>query len=447
MPHVTFIYPCIGRFPSTKYVRSWQMQPLAIAVLSGLTPINWERHLFDDRLEDIDYDKPTDLVAISAETYNARRAYQIAAEYRKRNVSVIMGGFHPTFCPEEVLKHADSVCIGEAEGVWEEVLTDVSDGKLKRTYERRSLETIKTSVDRNIFKGKKYLDINLIEYGRGCNFKCNFCSITAFHNATYRKRDTSDILTELKGLRGKNVFFVDDNIVANIPEFKEFLRAMIPLNIKWVSQGSINMAWDSELLNLMVTSGCIGVLIGFESLNIKNIDLMNKSVNQINKYPEAIQKLRYVGLKIYGTFILGYPNDSDELMEETFSFSNDHKLFMAAFNHLVPFPGTELYSTIDKVGQLRHKQWWLDEDYRFGQLTYNPISKYDTKDIENSCMKLRREFYSFGSIFKRMLDLKANCNTLQSTKIFLGLNLLLRHEIKQKFGLPLGVQGKTERKV
>ena len=85
MPDVTFIYPCLGRFPNTKYVRSWQMQPLAIAVLSGLTPANWDRHLFDDRLEEIDYDRPTDMVAISAETYNAMRAYQIAAEYRKRS--------------------------------------------------------------------------------------------------------------------------------------------------------------------------------------------------------------------------------------------------------------------------------------------------------------------------------------------------------------------------
>lgn len=444
MPHVTFVYPCIGRFPNTKYVRSWQMQPLAIAVLSGLTPGNWERHLFDDRLENIDYDQPTDLVAISVETYSARRAYQIAEEYRKRNVIVIMGGFHPTFCPEEVLEHADAVCIGEAEGVWQEVLADVEDGNLKRIYKSHPSEIIKACLDRSIFKGKKYLDINLIEYGRGCRFKCNFCSITAFHNATYRKRDISDILKELKGLKGKNVFFVDDNIVANVTELKKLLKAMIPLHIKWVSQGTINMAWDEELLKLMVDSGCIGVLIGFESLSNKNIDVMNKGVNQIDKYSEAIQRLRCVGLRIYGTFILGFPNDSDALIEETFRFSNEQKLFMAAFNHLVPFPGTNLYSEMEKIGELRSEKWWLDEDYRFGQLAFNPASKYDAIDIEKSCMDLRRKFYSLPSIFKRMLDLKANCSTLKSVKIFLGLNLLMRNEVKQKFGLPLGVRDEIE---
>ena len=351
MPDVTFIYPCLGRFLNTKYVRSWQMQPLAIAVLSGLTPAEWNRHLFDDRLEEIDYDRPTDLVAISVETYSAMRAYQIAAEYRKRNVPVIMGGFHPTFCPEEVLEHANAVCVGEAEGTWKEILCDVADGKLKRIYKSQSPESIKTVVDRGIFAGKKYLDINLVEYGRGCKFNCNFCSITAFHNATYRRRDVSEIIAELKQLKGKNIFFVDDNVVANIPELKELLTAMIPLDLKWVSQGSVNMAWDDELLDLMVASGCIGVLIGFESLDAKNMDLMNKGINQIKKFPEAIEKLRLVGLRIYGTFIFGYPNDSDELIKETLRFSKQQKLFMAAFNHLVPFPGTDLYRDIEKAGQ------------------------------------------------------------------------------------------------
>lgn len=446
MPDVTFIYPCLGRFLNTKYVRSWQMQPLAIAVLSGLTPANWDRHLFDDRLEEIDYDRPTDLVAISVETYNAMRAYQIAAEYRKRNIPVIMGGFHPTFCPEEVLERADAICIGEAEGMWEEVLSDIAGGKLKRIYKSQPPESIKTIVDRDIFAGKNYLDINLVEYGRGCKFKCKFCSITAFHNATYRRRNVSEIIAELEQLKGKNIFFVDDNIVANIPELKELLKAMAPLNIKWVSQGSINMAWDDELLSLMVASGCIGVLIGFESLDNENMRLMNKGVNQIKKFPEAIKKLRLAGLRIYGTFIFGYSNDSDELLNETLHFSRQHKLFMAAFNHLVPFPGTDLYNDIEKAGQLRHEKWWLDEDYRFGQLVYNPESKFDAKDIEEGCMGLRRKFYCLPSIFKRGLDVKANCSNLQSAKMFIGLNLLLRHEIKKKFGLPLGVRNGIERK-
>jgi len=140
MPHVTFIYPCVGRFPDTRYVRSWQMQPLSIAVLSALTPAHWQRRFFDDRLEPIDYDAPTDLVAISIETFTARRGRQIAAEYRRRGVPVVMGGYHATFCSEEVLGYADAVCVGEAEGVWDRMLRDAESHTLAGVYRAEERE-------------------------------------------------------------------------------------------------------------------------------------------------------------------------------------------------------------------------------------------------------------------------------------------------------------------
>ena len=150
-------------------------------------------------------------------------------------------------------------------------------------------------------------------------------------------------------------------------------------------------------------------------------------------------------MKIYGTFIFGYPNDSEELINNTLHFSNEQKLFMAAFNHLVPFPGTDLYSKMERIGELKHEKWWLNENYRFGQLTYIPNSKFEAEDVEQCCMHLRRKFYSVNSIIKRMFDLKANCNSMQSAKTYLGLNILLRHEVNQKYGLPLGVQDNPPR--
>ncbi len=446
MADITFIYPCMGRFTDTKYVKSWQMQPLSIAVLSGLTPADWTKTFFDDRLEDINYNRPTDLVAISVETYNSKRAYQIAAEYRQQNIPVIMGGFHPTFCPEETLEHANAICIGEAEPIWQQVLEDFSAGNLQQIYQGQAPETISTVFDRSIFSGKKYLDIELVEYGRGCKFKCNFCSITAFHNATYKQRNLDDIICELKKLKGENIFFVDDNIVADIPRLKHMLRAIIPLKLTWVSQGSINMASDNELLELMVQSGCAGVLIGFESLDHTNMKLMNKGVNQIDGFPTALDKLRKAGLRIYGTFIFGYPNDSDELVKQTLKFSRQQKLFMAAFNHLVIFPGTKLYEQVNSSGNLTNPKWWLDENYRFGDVVYQPESSFSAEKIEQTCMELRRKYYSLPSILKRSLDFKANCRTFKSAVTYWGLNLMLKREIDQKFGLPLGLRNHNQAK-
>src|SRR5689334_13517019 len=171
---VTLIHPCIGRHRGDRsYIRTWQMEPLPAATLAGLTPRDVEIRFYDDRMEVIPYDEPTDLVAISVETYTAKRAYQIASEYRKRKVPVVMGGFHASLAPDEVARFAECVVVGEAENIWPRVIDDARHGRLEKIYrqgERRpSLKGLKP--DRSIFRGKRYLPIGLVEAGRGCHFK------------------------------------------------------------------------------------------------------------------------------------------------------------------------------------------------------------------------------------------------------------------------------------
>src|SRR5204862_1655898 len=127
---------CIGRRRGEPYIRTWQMEPLAPATLAGLTPRDRETEIrfYDDRTESIPYDEPADLVAMSVETYTAKRAYQIASEYRRRGVPVVMGGFHPTLVPAEVRVHAESIVIGEAENLWPQVIEDFRGGRLLREY-------------------------------------------------------------------------------------------------------------------------------------------------------------------------------------------------------------------------------------------------------------------------------------------------------------------------
>ncbi len=439
MPHITFVYPCIGRFPDTKYIKTWQMQPLSIAVLSALTPDNWQKMLFDDRMEDVDYDQQTDLAAISIETFNAKRGYQIAAEFRKRGIPVVMGGFHATFCPDEAAEHATAVCVGPAEDIWNKILEDAVSGTLNGIYKSDFKAPLTVMTDRNIFADKKYLDIDLVETGRGCRFKCDFCSISSFYNATYQRRPVDEIISELKQLNGKVIFFVDDNIVADFAAVKELFKAMIPLKIRWVSQATINIVKDKELLELMVASGCVGVLIGFESLDPRNLCLMSKSVNDIDKYSDALATLRKNGIRIYGTFVFGYQYDTKELMDQTEKFAVKQKMFLAAFNHLIPFPGTPLYNSIKKEKQLKYDKWWLNDQYRFGQMPFEPLGELACKDVQECCLELRRRFYSFGSIIKRGWDFKSNSNCFEAFKIYTLFNILLRNEVDQKVGLPLGL--------
>ncbi len=162
---LTLVHPCVGRHARMKrYIRTWRMQPIPPALLAALTPPDVDIRFYDDRLEAVPFDEPTDLVAISVETYTARRAYQIASEYRRRGVPVVMGGFHATLCPEEVQRHAESVVMGEAETVFPELIDDYRHGTPRKVYrspQRPSMAGI--APDRSIFQGKRYLPIKLIE--------------------------------------------------------------------------------------------------------------------------------------------------------------------------------------------------------------------------------------------------------------------------------------------
>src|SRR6188508_170817 len=154
---LTLVHPCIGRRTGERYIRSWQMEPLPPATIAGLTPNDVEIRFYDDRLEAIPFDEPTDLVAMSVETYTARRSYQIATEYRRRGVPVVMGGFHPTLCPDEAADYAEAV-VGEAEQVWPAIIDDARHGTLKKTYRgdgRPPLAGLRP--DRRIFRDKRYL--------------------------------------------------------------------------------------------------------------------------------------------------------------------------------------------------------------------------------------------------------------------------------------------------
>ncbi len=270
---LTLIQPSVGRREGQKYIKGWLMEPLSQAVLAGLTNAEVEVTFYDDRLEHIPYDVPTDLVGITIETYTAKRSYQIASEYRKRGVPIVMGGFHATLCPDEVSQYAESVVIGEAEGVWKNVLEDAEKGALKPFYKSsQKLSLTGLKYDRLIYSSKKYLPLTLIESGRGCQYKCDFCAVQAFFECTHNVRPPDEIISEIMDIKRKPlIFFVDDNFGINRQHAKEVLRALIPLNIRWVSQTSIDVAFDEEILNLMALSGCQGVLIGFESLNSNNL--------------------------------------------------------------------------------------------------------------------------------------------------------------------------------
>jgi radical SAM superfamily enzyme YgiQ (UPF0313 family) len=437
---LTIIHPCVGRRPGEKYIGTWQMEPLPSATIAGLTPKDVVIKFYDDRLEAIPFDEPTDLVAISVETYTARRAYQIVSEYRRRGIPVVMGGFHATLCPEEVADYAEAVVIGEAEELWPQVIDDFRHGRLEKFYQqstRPSLAGLKP--DRSIFQGKRYLPIGLVEWGRGCHFTCDFCAIQTAFNQSQTHRPTQEVLQEIKEIwpHKKLIFLVDDNLTANMKAAKEFLQALIPLNIRWVSQASINVAHDEAFLGLLVRSGCQGLLVGFESLDAENLKSMNKGFNTMNGgYEKALANLRRYRIRLYITFVFGYDHDTPASFAESVEFAKRHQFYIAAFNHLTPFPGTPLYTRLQAENRLRYPAWWLDDAYSYNQIPFQPVHMRP-EELQRHCVEARRAFYTWPTIIRRSLDPVNRASFLMFRNFFL-INGMLRAEVSQRDCYPLG---------
>ena len=433
---LTFILPAIGKKPGQKYIGTWKMEPLTIAVLKSLTPDDVETAFYDDRVELINYDEPTDLVAIVVETYTAARSYAISKTFRERGVKVVLGGYHVTMVPEEAILHADSIITGNAEAVWDSMLNDFKGGELKKCYSGKTAYS-PIIPDKSIFTGKKYLPVSLIETGRGCCNHCDFCSIAGYYSCRYHARPHEHILNDIQGSEHKYHFLVDDNLIADKKNAMELFEKIKPLKIKWAGQGTLSMAKDEALLKAMKESGCEIILIGFESLEEENLKQMRKAVNlNIKQRDELVKRIHAAGIGIYATFIFGYDYDTEQTIENALHFSEKHRFYTAAFNHLLPFPGTGLYERLKQENRLLAEKWWLAEDYNYGELAFKP-KNMSPERLSQLCRDARKEFSNGKNILRRGFSAMGRTSPLLWF-LFWAMNLSIGGEVDEKMNVPVG---------
>ena len=415
------------------------MEPACFAILKSLTPHDVETVLTDERVEEVSLDPEADLVAMTVETYTARRAYQIADAYRRRGIPVVMGGHHPTFLPRECLAHADAVVIGDADGIWERLVSDARRGNLKAVYRQTEFPPLEgLRPDRSIFSGKNYAPLGLIQSSRGCRFNCEFCSIRAFYGNSFRRRPVEDVAEEIRNCGHRHIVLVDDNLFNDTASARQLFETLSRLDITWSCQVSIDVARHPDLVNLMAQSGCIMALVGFESLDTTNLREINKGWNlKWQSYEDAIDVFHGAGIMLYASFVFGCENDTPESFDRTVEFAIRHRFFLANFNPLTATPGTCLYARMSKEGRLLHEKWWLDDGFHYGDATFAPRNM-SPDELMEGCYSARTRFNTWRSIISRLLDLRTNMRTPYRAGLYLAANTISRHEIQNKQGKTLG---------
>jgi radical SAM superfamily enzyme YgiQ (UPF0313 family) len=347
-------------------------EPLALGYVAAATPPHWDVELIDEQCDGaLDYrNVPADLVGVTAFTTQAPRAYQIANQFRARDIPVVMGGIHASLVPDEAQQYTDALFIGECEAQWPQVIADVEAGSLARRYDGGTTGGTLLHPDRRIFAKYRYEYVSA-QTSRGCPMDCSFCSVTAFNGRLFRMRDIDDVVAEVAAIPERDIIFVDDDLNGFSRKARQrcldLFRAMSAarLDKQWITQVTINFGDDDELPQLARESGCAGVFIGLESTDRKSLALIRKDgMSQrrgLDYYAENVGRIRRHGIGVVGSFILGIDTQNmDTIVTDILRFAAESDLDGLNPTILTPLPGTRDYARYDAEGRILFKNYPQD---------------------------------------------------------------------------------------
>jgi radical SAM superfamily enzyme YgiQ (UPF0313 family) len=374
------------------------MIPLALPTIAALTPGHYEIRIIDEESGKLPDEIP-DIVGITTLAATITRAYELGDHYRSKGCRVVFGGPYASYTTEESLLHGDSVVVGEAEGQWEECLSDFEQGRMKPVYSSDKCCPYKRQPPPrwDLVDMRKIFQV-AIQVSRGCPFNCEFCLVSKIFGRKMRYRDIGNVVEEIRASPSKYIFFVDDNLTINKKYAKELMRALIPLKISWACMCSIDVANDDELLHLMAESGCFNILIGFESLNPESLTESHKHHNREAKtYADAIRKIHAEGIHINASFVVGFDHDLPEAFDDIFNFTMEMSLPNVNLHLLNAPPGTELYKRMKEEGRIVACDPELGVGH-FPMLHYMNITQTEMFD---RYMETVSRFYDFGTIRRK----------------------------------------------
>ncbi|HUI90641.1 MAG TPA: radical SAM protein [Chitinivibrionales bacterium] len=401
------------------YRQNWSGLGTGLLIVAALTPPEYDVKLIDENIEPINFSDKYDLVGITAMTQQATRAYQIADEFRKRNIPVTIGGIHATILPEEAKEHCDSVVIGESENTWPILLTDLGRNTLLPFYRADKAVNLKDSpLPRYDLLKKHFYSIVWLQTTRGCPHDCDFCAASKIFGAKYRFKDISQLKQEIELIRKELgdilIGIADDNIAVNKNYLTLLLDYFKQSGIRWLGQSDISIAQDNEMLRMVRKSNCKFLLLGLESISAKNLKAINNNswkYDRLSNYSTYTRRIQETGIGVMGSFIFGFDHDDITIFKKTAEFVLENNLYYGNFSILTPYPGTRLRERLLKENRLLTTPW---EKYTLWDVNFIPKKMsaselqsglFDAYKMINTREAFEKRATYFKNIFKKQINI------------------------------------------
>jgi len=412
-----------------------KVESAALQLLAAITPAEHDVSIVQEHLGDtVGFEEAdVDLVGITAMTIQARRAYEIADAYRRAGKTVVLGGIHPSVLPDEALRHADAVVVGEAEPVWAQVLVDTAAGKLGGIYRGQDFADLNQlpNYRRDLFPKRSTFSLGSVQAARGCPYDCSFCSATLFAGRKYRFRPVENVIAEIKSMKTRLVFFLDDNIFSNEAYCRTLFTELKKLNVIWVGQASLYLtASNPDLLALAVESGCISLFVGIESLSEINLratgSLAKNKASTPQEMARSLRVLHAHGIVVMAGVIFGFDDDDPGVFDRTREFLLDSRVGHGSFSALTPFPGTRLFEELHAQKRITTYDW-----AKYDGISPVFIPKLmSPAQLRDGTHQIGVNFYSTPNILRRLWVNRRH------PLIYLGTSFAWRHTCRVENGVP-----------
>ena len=412
------------RNPIGQHTSSWLRIPqLSLSVLAGLTPPGHDITIIEEEFESPPSTEHWDLVGMTTMTANSARAYRFARRFQECGAKVVLGGVHPSVLPDEASKHADAIVIGEAEGVWEQVVSDAQHNRLQRVYRNMQPDLSKSpfpvrKTPRRIFGLPPY--VMPIMSTRGCAYNCEFCCVHRLYGHKARHVPIQHIVSDISRNEPKLIMLLDDNIGADRAYSLALFEAFRPLRKQWCGQATTRFILDEDLFTAAVRSGLRAVFIGVETIEQEARTGLRKSLGTMREYDEAVRRCRAAGVLFHASLIFGLDDQTPRVFERTLDFLARNSVPSISANILTPYPGTQLFDRLKRENRLLHTNWTY---YDHQTVCFQP-KNMSMEELGERHLAFCREYLSWTSIIRRLPAQWGNMPLL-----YMGMNLAMRRSV------------------